>query len=134
MPGIDVTAQQQLLKHHFLAGLPIEINRQLQAIGEPGVELNKLVDRARLLMTIDEQLYTAAVKNETKRSETERSEMQKLQELVAVLKEQVAALTTESRWPKPFLQRCFTCNKLGYTYTKAPVADNMTFNVMRATV
>lgn len=115
MPDMDAATRQQLLKHQFLAGLPMAIGRQLRASGETDGELNKLVDRARLLMTLDEQVSTAAVG-----SEPQRDEVQKLHDQVAALTEQVAALTTRKRGPKPFLRRCFTCNELGHTQYECP--------------
>ena len=88
-PGIETTAREQLVLHQFLAGLPTVISRQLWASGETK-ELDKVVDRARLLMATNEHSQVAII--------TDRCEgdpvMKELKEQVATLTEQVAALTT----------------------------------------
>lgn len=106
IPDLDDAARKKLLKHQFLAGLPSEVSRQLRITNES--ELGVLVDRARLLMTIDDKVCSI----EREAAEKENSEVQKLQEQVASLTEQVAALTTTRR---SRTIRCFACNKLGHT-------------------
>ena len=78
-------------------------------------DLETLVDRARLLMTIDDKDCSAAIDGEAVGKESR--EVQKLQEQIVALTEQVAALTTaatETRRPQAAM-RCFVCNKLGHT-------------------
>ena len=61
MPGMDATVYEQLLLHQFLGGLPASVSKQIRAAGEAKV-LDKAVECARLLMTIEqEQTATAAV-------------------------------------------------------------------------
>ena len=62
MPGVNVVTRDQLLIHQFLLGLPIGISHQLRATRET-TELDPVVDRARLLMTLEEQEHscTAAI-------------------------------------------------------------------------
>ena len=119
IPDSDVTTRKQLLKHQFIAGLPTGISRQMRASGDTEKELDTLVDRARLLMTIDEHACSAAIQ-----SDPEKSDVQKLQEQVATLTEQVAALTTtttgEATRPRPFLRRCFICNRPGHIQYECP--------------
>ena len=113
IPGIDDASRKKLLKHQFLSGLPTEVSRQLRMTNE--TDLETLVDRARLLMTIDDKVCSAAIDGEAVGKESR--EVQKLQEQVAALTEQVAALTTaatEARRPRAAM-RCFVCNKLGHT-------------------
>ena len=54
MPGLDKKAGKQMLIHQFLTGLPTTISQQLRVTGEMN-ELDKVVKRAHLLMTIDNQ-------------------------------------------------------------------------------
>ena len=113
IPDIDEVSRKKLLKHQFLAGLPTGVSRQLRMTDE--TDLNTLLDRARLLMTIDDKACSAAIEVDTVRKEN--CEVQKLQEQIAALTEQVAALTTaatEARRPRAAV-RCFACNKLGHT-------------------
>ena len=113
MPGVDTATRNRLLIHQFFLGLPIGISRQLRATGET-TELDAVMDRARLLMTLEEQKHNhiAAISNEPR-----QSEVQELQEEVAKLTEQVIALTTaDSRRT----QRCFSCNRQGHTQRECP--------------
>ena len=61
MSNMDDTVRETLLLHQFVTALPIPISRQFRAAMETR-KLNAVVDRARLLKTIEEQgLKTAAV-------------------------------------------------------------------------
>ena len=53
MPGLDKPAQDQLLLHQFLVGVPDAVSRQLRATGEIK-SLDVAVAWAQILMTIDE--------------------------------------------------------------------------------
>ena len=53
MPYIDATSHGQLLLHQFLAGIPGHVSQQLRAIGNT-TDLQRVVEKARLLMSIDE--------------------------------------------------------------------------------
>ena len=113
MPGVDTATRDRLLIHQFLLGLPIGISRQLRATGET-TKLDAVVNRARLLMTLEEQEHnhTVAISNEPR-----QNEVQELREEVAKLTEQVIALTTaDSRRT----QRCFSCNRQGHTQRECP--------------
>ena len=112
IPDLDDDSRKKLLRHQFLAGLPSEISRQLRITNE--TELEVLVDRARLLMTIDDKVCSAIEKES---AEKEKGEVQKLQEQIATLTEQVAALTTTKR-SRGTTIRCFYCNKLGHTQSE----------------
>ena len=82
MPDADATTRNQLLLHQFVSGLPAHIAKQLHATGEVS-DLDRVLERAKLLMTIEEPQKTAAVQT---------SEVQELREQVSTLTEQVAAL------------------------------------------
>ena len=86
MPEAEAATRQKLLIHQFLTGLPADISKQLRAVGEIE-ELDKTVQRARLLMTLTEKEKSAAVKQQ--RANTDHVEA--LKEQVAALTEQVAA-------------------------------------------
>lgn len=88
MPEADATTRKQLLIHQFLTGIPVEVSKQLRAVGEID-DLDRLMQRTKLLMTLDCSEKTAAVgKQQVDAVET-------LKEQVAALTEQVAALSTQ---------------------------------------
>ena len=87
MPDADAATHTQLLLHQFVSGLPVHIGKQLRATGDVS-DLDRVLERAKLLMTIEEPQKTAAVQT---------SEVQELREQVSTLTEQVAALSAR-RW------------------------------------
>ena len=105
MPTVNAGTQMQLLLHQFVTGLPSRVSKQLRAVGEIN-NLDKVLERAKLLLTMDEQESTAVIKT------TERPlEVEAFQQQVSVLSEQVAALT--SRLPRvryAALRRCYNCH------------------------
>ena len=123
MPGLDESASEQMLIHQFLTGLPIDISRQLRATGE-AKELTKVVERARLLMKIDNQSSSQSVAACTSKPETEtKDEMSRLQHQVEALTQQVTALATQKSTNlrnRPGLMRCFNCNGLGHLQRNCP--------------
>ena len=124
MPEADAITRQKLLIHQFLAGLPIEISKQLRATGEIE-ELDKLVQRARLLMTLKEKEQSAAI--EQQMPNTDLVETLKVQ--VAALTEQVAALTTANQWTarQPARLLCFRCNQPGHVQRFRPMRSRRCF-------
>ena len=63
MANMDDIVRETLLLHQFVVGLPI--SRHIRAAGKPR-KLNSVVDRTRVLMTIEEQCSkTAAVCDKT---------------------------------------------------------------------
>ena len=85
LPGADGNTSKQLLLHQFINGLPTRISKQLRAAGEIA-DLKTAMERAKLLMTLEqEQEMSAAV---------QPSEVTVLKDQIAMLTEQVAALTT----------------------------------------
>jgi len=101
-----------LLLHQFLAGLPGSISRQLRATGV-GDDLNVVVERAKLLMAVNEQeRTTAAVSTHTTEFDELKTQMQQLSE-------QVAALTTRPK--NETTQHCYYCKQPGHTQRYCPV-------------
>ena len=119
MPDLDKPARDQLLLHQFLAGVPEAVSRQLRATGET-TNLDTTVERARLLMTIDNQGHSAAVAEKP----VHTSEVEVLREQVAALTEQVVTLSTASRRTANSYQqrprRCFGCNRTGHISRDCP--------------
>ena len=60
MPEADVDTRKQLLTHQFLTGIPVEVSKQLRAVGDIN-DLDKLIQRDKLLMTLDCGEKTTAV-------------------------------------------------------------------------
>ena len=118
MPGIETTAREQLILHQFLAGLPIVISQQLRASGETK-ELDKVVDRARLLMAMNDHSQVAIITDHC-----EGDPVMKIKDQVA---EQVAALTTRKSLRflpqenhKSEMIRYFICNGTGHMKYECP--------------
>ena len=112
MANMDDIVRETLLLHQFVVGLPIPISRHIRAAGNPQ-KLNTVVDRTRVLMTIEEQCSkTAAVCDKT----VGMNELQQLQKQVEILSEQVALRNAVDRTQaKSSSVRCFNCNKIGHT-------------------
>ena len=89
MPEADAGTRDQLLLHQFINGLPIHISKQLRATGEVN-NLDRVMERAKLLITIEEPQRTAA---------TQSTEIAELKEQISVLTEQVAAMSVRRRQP-----------------------------------
>ena len=83
MQGAEANARTQLVLHQFIIGLPTNISKQLHATDEVG-DLDKVLERVQLLLTIEKQKKSAAIE-----AQEEQSEVQ-----ISALTEQVAALVT----------------------------------------
>ena len=113
MPGAEAATRKQLLIHQFLTGIPIDVSKQLRAAGEME-DLDKLMQRAKLLMTLDCSERTAAV------GKQQVDAVEALKEQVASLTEQVAALTTQRTAHQTPSLRCFRCNQPGHVQRNCP--------------
>ena len=119
MPEAGEGTRKQLLLHQFVSGLPINISKQLRAMGALD-DLDVVLERAKLLMTIEEPQKTAAVQT---------SEIQDLEQ-ISLLTEQVAALSSKpTRGPYAtdvsdlaisnlrncsLIKRCYLCGQAGH--------------------
>ena len=63
MPDLAPAAKGRLLVYQFLAGLPHDISKQLQATGVTNT-LSETVERAMLIMVVDHHSQAAAVSTE----------------------------------------------------------------------
>lgn len=107
MPDLDGEARNQLLLHQLLSGLPASVSKQLRATGET-TKLDKVMERARLLLAMEDQEHAAAVAGR-------EAEVQQLRDQVTALTEQVAALSVQ----KKNIQ-CYECNQEGHTLRDCP--------------
>lgn len=110
MPDADVATRNQLLLHQFVSGLPAHIGKQLRATGEVN-DLDRVLERAKLLMTIEEPQKIAAVQT---------SEVQELRKQVSTLTEQVAALSAR-RSKRPAGVVCYKCQQPGHLLRNCPL-------------
>ena len=91
MQTADVGTREQLLLHQFVAGLPGHVSKQLRAVGEID-DLDKVIERAKLLLTIDKRENIAAIET----TEMPR-EMEVLQQQVSLLSEHTHT-HTRAQW------------------------------------
>ena len=114
MPEIYAATRKHLLLHQFLNGIPVEVSKQLRAIGEIG-DLDRLIQLAKLLMTLDYNEKTAAI------GEQQTDAIEALKEQVAAFTEQVTAITTTQRNARqPVSLLCFRCNQPGHVQRNCP--------------
>ena len=92
--GVTREAKDKLVLHQFLSGLPPAISRQIRATGETR-NLQTTVERARLLLSLEEDQVAAVEKKPTEVKVEEP--VHKLVEQVAVLTKQVEALTSNTQ-------------------------------------
>ena len=88
MPGAEAATRTQLVLHQFVTGLPAHVSKQLRVTGKVG-DLDKVLERAQLLLTIEKQEKSAAIE-----AKEGPSEVEALKEQISALTEQVAALAT----------------------------------------
>ena len=83
------TAEQmtrtQLVLHQFITGIPAHVSKQLRVTGKVG-DLDKVLERAQLLLTIEKQRKSAAIE-----AKEGLSKVEALREQISALTEQVAA-------------------------------------------
>ena len=118
MPDTDAGTRKQLLTHQFLTGIPHEVSKQLRAAGEID-DLKRIIQRAKLLMTLEQTEKTAAIGKQF--TSQQNGAVEALKEQVAALTEQVAALATGKQTPRQspsFL--CFRCNQPGHVQRNCP--------------
>ena len=111
MPDADVATRNQLLLHQFVSGLPAHIGKQLRATGEVS-DLDRVLEWAKLLMTIEEPQKTAAVQT---------SEVLELREQESALTEQVAALSARLSKQTAAVV-CYKCQQPGHLQRNCPLA------------
>lgn len=116
MPTAGDDAKKQLLLHQFLCGLPDTVSKQLRA----NVEIKDIIaaaDRAQLIMALDEKYEVAAVPVES------TSQVQRLEEKIIGLQEQVAALVKVKEQ-----RRCYNCQQIGHIKRNCPQKNVFCYN------
>ena len=113
MPEMEADVSNPLFLHQFLSGLPTPISRQLCVTGDRK-ELDAVVQRAKVLMTVSEQEQAAAMHT----VQQSPREVDDLKMQITELTEQVAALTAQQK--SAGHKCCFYCNKLGHTQRNYP--------------
>ena len=109
MPEAEAATRTQLVLHQFITGLPVHVSKQLRATGEVS-DLDKVLERAQLLLTIEKQEKSAAIE-----AKEEPSEVESLREQISALTEQVAALVTRCPATQPNRpQLCYRCHQPGH--------------------
>ena len=120
--GLPVNISKQLLLHQFVNGLPVNISKQLRATGALD-NLDVVLERAKLPMTIEEPQNTAAVQT---------NKIRDLKEQISLLTEEVAALSSKPtrrsaavicyRYKRPghlqrncpLIRKCYLCGQAGH--------------------
>lgn len=118
MPDVTADVQNQLLLHQLLAGLPTTVSKQLRATGDIN-DLEKTLERARLLLSLEEERPTAVAAVATGPSDAEL----KLRKQVDELAEQVATLRGGKSLPRSVT--CYLCNQQGHVKRNCPVQNRL---------
>ena len=115
MPEAEAATRTQLVLHQFITGLPVHVSKQLRATGEVS-DLDKVLERAQLLLTIERQEKSAAIE-----AKEELSEVESLREQISALTEQVAALVTRRPATRPNRpQLRYRCHQPGHLQRQCP--------------
>ena len=115
MPDISDAAREQLVLHQFLLGLLQDVSKQLRATGAK-TTLTVATQRARLLMTIEDQGETAAMSTK----QPSANEFLQLQQQLSDLSKQVAPLSIHQPGKPRHVGRCFLCNKVDHLHYACP--------------
>ena len=117
MPDVTADVRSQLLLHQLLVGLLTAVSKQLRANGDVN-DVKKTIERARLLLSLEEERPTSVATVSTALSEVEL----KLRKQVDELAEQVAALRGEKSLPCSVT--CYHCNQQRHVKRKCPTLKN----------
>eukprot|EP00731_Ephydatia_muelleri_P003473 Em0001g3473a len=98
MPEIDSKARDQLLLHQFIAGLPLRVSRELRAAGETKELGVVTLQRARLLLSLEDQHQLtesgqlgSSTKQPNEREQAMAASIDRLTQQVAALSEQTGS-------------------------------------------
>jgi len=111
-PGLPAEVRDAELCFHFINSLPEKVSLQLKVL--PKVNYVQTIAKARELHLIYERVEASQSVNQVQTTQVvSEGRLQKLEETIQNMSEQLAALRTQQPSQKPV--RCFNCGNLGHT-------------------
>ena len=110
-PGLPNEVKNSELRFHLINSLPERVSLQLKV--QPKVSYAETIAKARELCLIYERTEGPECINQVQ-SKQEDTRLQKLEETIQTISEQLTALNTSTRKSNSGVIQCFTCGKPGH--------------------
>ena len=110
-PGLPNEVKNSELRFHLINSLPERVSLQLKI--QPKVSYAETIAKARELRLIYKRTEGPECINQVQ-SKQEDTRLQKLEETIQTISEQLTALNTSTRKLNSGVTRCFTCGKPGH--------------------